>query len=101
MPFNNSEQMSTELAIVVPPYTVSVTAASNITKELKATIPKPQGMAYTLHIERPDGASQAGAATIFVVDATNAHFDIPIKLRLSHQRRPRTHPLPLWSALRM
>lgn len=76
----------------IPPYTASATAAFNVTKELEATIPPPKGMAYTLHIERPDGASQAGATTIFVVDSTNSHFDIHIMLTKKAAAVPASAP---------
>jgi hypothetical protein len=61
-----------------PPYEAIVTPA--LKPELEATIPSAKGAVHTVHIERPMGASKLGSAAVTIVDANNAHVDIPITL---------------------
>lgn len=76
------EDQPIDLFIVggVAPYQANITAASDVSKEIAATIPEPDGNTYKLHIQRPNGANKAGSATIIVLDSVNAHVEIPITL---------------------
>ena len=85
-----------DLSIVggVPPYYRSVTPTID-QKELAATI-RPSGNNFTLHIERPSGATADGvAATVFIVDSANSHFDVSLKLILPKKPGETPNPNPL------
>jgi hypothetical protein len=60
---------------------------------LQATIPHAKGAAVTVHIDRPAGASKtSGNAMITIVDAANAHIEIPIVFAPAKTKTPESPP---------
>jgi hypothetical protein len=61
--------------------------------DLEATIPHAKGAAVTVHIDRPAGATKtSGNATITIVDAANAHVEIPIVFAPAKTKTPESPP---------